>query len=292
MPFIRERLVHVHSCSDMSRSLLRNILFADPDLQKIYGDSVSDLQTQFKIPHSKALSIYKYLRATSPEQLLAYFDSKNIFTITILDSDYPLLLKEIYDPPLVLYGMGLRTILASEKRLAVVGTRAPTSIGVQTISKLIPAISRNDWTIVSGFARGIDSLAHWQTINASGKTIAVLGSGLSYLYPKENFDLFSQMSKNHLILSEYPPNTPPQKWHFPARNRVISGLCKAVLVIEAKERSGSLITADQALEQGRDVFAIPGSIFSSQSKGTNLLIQQGAKLVLHEEDILQELQEH
>jgi DNA processing protein len=265
------------------------LLIEDPDLQKIYHDSNYLLQPRFQIPHVKAQSIYKYLCNSSPEQILSDFHSKNIFTMTILDSDYPILLKEIYDPPLVLYGMGARTIITSEKRLAVVGTRAPTSIGIQTVAKLVPAMSLRDWTIVSGFARGIDSFAHWQTIKASGKTIAVLGSGLSYLYPKENFDLFSQMSKKHLLLSEYPPDTPPQKWHFPARNRIISGLSKAVLVIEAKERSGSLITADQALEQGRDVFAIPGSIFSPQSKGTNLLIQQGAKLVLNEEDILQEI---
>ncbi len=274
----------------MSRNLLRSILINDPELKKIYRDSEYYLQTEFKIPLIKARSIYKYLRNSSPEQILSYFYSKNIFTMTILDSDYPLLLKDIYDPPFVMYGMGDRAVIASERRLAVIGTRAPTSTGIQTVSKLVPAISRHDWTIVSGFARGIDSLAHWQTIKSSGKTIAVLGSGHSYLYPKENFSLFSQMSKKQLLLSEYPPDTPPQKWHFPARNRIISGLSKAVLIIEAKERSGSLITADQALEQGRDVFAIPGSIFSPQSKGTNFLIQQGAKLVLNEEDILQEIE--
>lgn len=120
--------------------------------------------------------------------------------------------------------------------------------------------------------------------------MAILGSGHLHMYPKENVQLFSQMSKNQLILSEYPPDTPPQKWHFPARNRIISGMSKGVLVIEAKEKSGSLITADQALEQGRDVYAIPGSIFSPLSKGTNYLIQQGAKLVMSAEDILEDFQ--
>ncbi|MCL7746454.1 DNA-processing protein DprA [Halalkalibacter alkaliphilus] len=290
MSEFRKRLIHIHSCSSVSRNMIRAILNIDPQLLKIYDSSVALLQTHFRLSTKKAQTIHTYLKGSSPDQYLNYLQAKNIFVYTILDSEYPAILKQIYDPPLVLYGMGAKDIIFSEKRLAVIGTRTPTSIGSKTVSAIIPPLSEQGWTIVSGFARGIDSLAHWQALHSTGKTIAVLGSGHSYIYPKENFQLFSQMSKKQLIVSEYPPNTPPQKWHFPARNRIISGISKAVLVIEAKEKSGSLITADQALEQGRDVFAIPGSIFSPQSQGTNFLIQQGAKLVMNANDILQELQ--
>ncbi|MDT8859039.1 DNA-processing protein DprA [Alkalihalobacillus sp. MEB130] len=286
---LKKRLIHLHSCPHISRKILRSILLQDPELKTIYHSSIANLQSMYHLPLQKAERILSYIQQTSPDQCLSYLKSKEIQTITFLDSDYPLLLKKIYDPPLVLYALGDKTVLCSEQRLAVIGTRAPTPIGRKTVSTLIPPITKKGWTIVSGFAKGIDSLAHWEAVNASGTTIAVLGSGHSYVYPKENVSLFSQMSKSHLILSEYPPQTPPQKWHFPARNRIISGLSKAVLVIEAKEKSGSLITADQALEQGRDVFAVPGSIYSPQSQGTNYLIQQGAMLVRNEYDILQGL---
>ncbi|KHF39791.1 DNA-processing protein DprA [Halalkalibacter okhensis] len=290
MSEFRKRLIHIHSCSDISRNMIRTMLKIDPQLLQIYDSTNTLLQKQLKLSTEKTQRISTYLKRSSPEQYLTFLAQNNIFTYTILDSDYPALLEQIYDPPLVLYGMGVKNLMSSEKRLAVIGTRTPTPIGSKTVSSIIPPLSKEGWTIVSGFARGIDSLAHWQAVQSTGQTIAVLGSGHLHLYPKENFQLFSQMSKKQLIVSEYPPNTPPQRWHFPARNRIISGLSKAVLVIEAKEKSGSLITADQALEQGRDVFAIPGSILSPQSKGTNFLIQQGAKLVMNADDILHELQ--
>ncbi len=274
----------------MSRSLLHSIIRVDPELLNIYDCSLSFLQNHINLPIKKAQTIHAYLKSSSPDSCLKYLSSIHVFPLTYLDSDYPTLLKEIYDPPFVLYGMGHRGIIQSKKNLAIIGSRSPTSTGSQTVAKLIPALSKQGLTIVSGFAKGIDSIAHWKTIQTSGRTMAILGSGHLHMYPKENVQLFSQMSKNQLILSEYPPDTPPQKWHFPARNRIISGMSKGVLVIEAKEKSGSLITADQALEQGRDVYAIPGSIFSPLSKGTNYLIQQGAKLVMSAEDILEDFQ--
>lgn len=285
----RQRLIHLHSCSVVNRTVLCKILQLDNQLKSIYNYSISQWQVLFKLSPQTAETLFKHLHSYTPNQIVNYYSKKKIHIITIVDKEYPFLLKQIFDPPFVLYGMGRIEILFEERRIAVIGTRLPSKIGVQTVAKLVPSIAEQGWTIVSGLAKGIDSSAHWNTINTLGKTIAVLGSGFNYIYPKENVGLFLKLTQNNLLLTEYPPHTPPKKWHFPARNRIISGLSHAVLVIEAKEKSGSLITADQALEQGRDVFAVPGSIFQEQSKGTNYLIQQGAKLITSVEDILIEL---
>ena len=290
MSDFRQRLIHLHSCYELNRNQLCKILSQDNQLKFIYHHSIQQWQMQFQLSSQTATTLYKHLHSYTPQQLSNYFYKNNIHIITIEDQEYPVQLKQIFDPPFVLYAMGRIEVLLEERRLAVIGTRMPSEDGVAAVAKLVPPLAEKGWTIVSGLARGIDSLTHWHTINSSGQTIAVLGSGFRYMYPKENIGLFLKLSKKHLVLSEYPPHTPPRKWHFPARNRIISGLSQAVLVIEAKEKSGSLITADQALEQGRDVFAVPGSIFSEQSLGTNYLIQQGAKLIRNEADILLELE--
>ncbi|MFC0558618.1 DNA-processing protein DprA [Halalkalibacter alkalisediminis] len=291
MSEFRLRLIHLHSCREISRNILCKILQRDNHLKLIYDYSIHQWQTLFQLSPKNANSVFKHLHSCTPQQLLNYFHKNNIHIITIEDQEYPLLLKQIFDPPFVLYAMGRIEVLFDNRRLAVIGTRVPSEFGVAAVAKLVPPLAEKGWTIVSGLAKGIDSITHSYTINTSGHTIAVLGSGFNYMYPKENIGLFLKLSQKHLVLTEYPPHTPPRKWHFPARNRIISGLSHAVLVIEAKEKSGSLITADQALEQGRDVFAVPGSIFSEQSKGTNYLIQQGAKLITSEEDILLELED-
>ncbi|ARK31012.1 DNA-processing protein DprA [Halalkalibacter krulwichiae] len=285
----RQRLIHLHSCQSLTRNMMCRILYQDHELETIYDHTTKTWQNLFGLSKDTAQSLHQHLHSYSSIQILEYLKQKLIHVITIEDTDYPPLLKNIFDPPFVLYAIGQKAVLNNEKRIAVIGTRTPTDTGLQTLSTLIPPITRQGWTIVSGMAKGIDSHAHWQALKAQGQTIAILGSGFNYIYPKSNQELFSKLTQKNIILSEYPPNTPPKKWHFPARNRIISGLSKAVLVVEAKERSGSLITADQALEQGRDVFAVPGSIFSNESKGTNYLIQQGAKLVASHEDILCEI---
>lgn len=291
MAEFRKRLIHLHSSRHASWKLINKIIHHDRTLQDLYHFNKHHLQSLFNLSPTNADHFYHDLHSYTPEQIHAYYTKRNIYPITVDDPTYPSLLKQIYDPPFVLYTMGRQSVLTHEKILAVVGTRKPTPLGLRSVAKLIPPLTMNDWTIVSGLASGIDASAHTETIKAGGNTIAVLGSGFDFIYPKENEKLFSHMAKNQILLTEYPPYIPPQRWHFPARNRIISGLSKAVLVIEAKEKSGSLITADQALEQGRDVFAVPGSIFSMQSKGTNELIQQGAKLVTSTEDILDELGE-
>lgn len=212
---------------------------------------------------------------------------KNISVITIKDESYPFYLKNIHDPPIALYIKG--TLYKDEKSVAVVGARRATPYGLEIAEKLSFELARHGITVISGMARGIDSHAHNGTLKAGGRTIAVLGCGLDKPYPAENKLLMEKITEHGAVISEYVPGTPPLPGNFPARNRIISGLSHGVVVIEAGEKSGSLITADFALEQGRDVFAVPGNVGNSSSKGSNRLIKEGAKLVTCAKDILEEL---
>lgn len=211
--------------------------------------------------------------------------------ISIESKEYPEQLREIYDAPLKLYVLGNKEIL-KQSSIAIVGARKATEYGKKIAIQFSKDLSKNGINIISGLALGIDTCAHLGALQATskGKTIAVLGSGLDAIYPKQNVELAKQIIKNGgCIISEYPLGAKPEKQHFPQRNRIISGLSKGVLIVEASEKSGSLITADFALEQGREVFAVPGNISSSTSVGTNNLIKQGAKLVTNYEDILVEI---
>jgi DNA processing protein len=204
------------------------------------------------------------------------------------DPLYPSRLKEIYDYPPVLYVRGSLPA-EDEPCLAIVGTRRPTIYGRQVTEEIVADLARSKITIISGLARGIDSVAHRAALDAGGKTIAVFGSGLDIVYPGENAKLAQAIMEHGALVSEYPLGVKPKAENFPLRNRIMSGLSLGVLVVEAGERSGALITAHQAVEQNREVFAIPGSILSPASQGTNRLIQEGAKLVRNYTDILQEL---
>jgi DNA processing protein len=213
---------------------------------------------------------------------------KGIKVITIFDKEYPDSLLNIFAPPLVFYCKGNITSL-NQPSLAIVGTREPTSYALPVLKKIIPKLIENNFVIVSGLAKGVDSIAHQLCLHKKNSTIAVLGGGFFHIYPRENIILSVEMERNQLLVSEYPPFVYPAKWRFPERNRIISGLTMGVLVVEAKERSGSLITAQIALDQGKEVFAIPGSIIETKSTGCNKLIQQGAKLVYNAEDIIEEM---
>lgn len=211
--------------------------------------------------------------------------------ITLLCWDDPLfppLLKEISDPPPILYVLGSPQLL-SAPGIAMVGARAASSYGLQVAERLAMELSRHDLVITSGLALGIDTAAHRGALAAGGKTIAVMGCGLDIIYPSQNQKLHGQIAAHGAIISESPLGTQPEAFRFPARNRIISGLSLGVVVVEAAHRSGTLITAHQALEQGRDVFAIPGRIDSPKSEGCHRLIQEGAKLVHSAADILEEL---
>ncbi len=211
--------------------------------------------------------------------------------ITLLCWDDPLfppLLKEISDPPVILYVLGSPQLL-SAPGIAMVGARAASSYGLQVAERLATELARHDLVITSGLALGIDTAAHRGALAAGGKTIAVMGCGLDIVYPSQNKKIHGQIIAHGAIISESPLGTQPEAFRFPARNRIISGLSLGVVVVEAAHRSGTLITAHQALEQGRDVFAIPGRIDSPKSEGCHRLIQEGAKLVHSAADILEEL---
>ncbi len=204
---------------------------------------------------------------------------------TIRDREYPEFLKQIPDPPVVLYKKGPLNI--GRNALAIVGSRRATPTGMNLAEKIANTVSSLGITVVSGLARGIDSSAHKGARSERGGTTAVLGCGIDICYPPENGRLFERIGEDGLLLTEYGPGDPPLPYHFPERNRIIAGLSRGVLVIEASERSGSLITARLGIEYGREVMAVPGSIFGDQYRGANKLIKQGAKLVDGMEDVLQ-----
>lgn len=209
---------------------------------------------------------------------------------TFVEPEYPSLLKELPSAPPLLYYRG-RLSIEDDRALAIVGTRRATTYGRDVARQMATAVAQAGITVISGLAIGIDGIAHTAALESSGRTIAVLGNGIDRIYPVENQKLAETIISQDqgAIISEYPPGTPPDAKHFPSRNRIISGLALGVLIVEAPPNSGTMHTANAAAEQGREVFAIPGNILSLNSQGTNLLIQEGAKLVTQPQDILDEL---
>ena len=219
---------------------------------------------------------------------IEYMLKNKVDVISIQDEEYPEILRNIYDPPLLFYIRGNKEILNHDS-IAIIGCRECSKYGKNIAQELAYNISKNRINIVSGLAKGIDAEAHRGCILSEGKTIAVLGNGLDTIYPQENIPLAKKiLEKGGAIISEYPLGERPQKQNFPERNRIVSGMSKGVIVVEAKEKSGTLITVDFALEQGRDVFVVPGNINNDNSKGTNELIKQGAKIITNYKDVLEE----
>ena len=208
--------------------------------------------------------------------------------LTILDKRYPSQLQEIYSPPVVLFYQGDLELLDSKKLLGVVGARQCSSYALQALTQLLPNVIQQKLILVSGLAKGDDGLSHQLALKHHGKTIAVIGNGLDISYPSCNRALQTQIAHAGLLLSEYPLESRPLKYHFPLRNRIIAGLCQTVLVVEARHHSGSLITANLALQENRNVLALPGRINDIYSTGCNELIAAGAKPVLNSNDILEE----
>ncbi|PEW96007.1 DNA-protecting protein DprA [Bacillus cereus] len=285
----RERLLHLHYVLADHWKVMERILYVDPELNGMYTFSAKQFEYYAGISSKKSSELVNFLQNASLQRYISYLEKNRIFYMTIWDEDYPKLLREIQDPPFVLYGKGEKDFLSKVNKLAIVGTRDPSLYGKKSMKFILHPLLEKEWLIVSGFARGIDTIAHEVTVSQHCPTIAILGHGLSYMYPKENRRLYDTWKDYILLLTEYPPHYAPKKWYFPKRNRIISGISKWVLVVEAKSRSGSLITADLALEQNREVFALPGPIFIDSASGTNYLIQQGAKLVRNAEDILEEI---
>ncbi|MGG0718845.1 DNA-processing protein DprA [Robertmurraya massiliosenegalensis] len=284
MDEFKRRLVSLHHCKGIGWKTIYHLLKHDPELSTLFE--------QKKIPSFTPQvqeKLLQDLHSHSIREQIHQYELNQVHMITIFDKEYPARLKETYEPPWVLYGKGNIELLNQPLKLAVVGSRNATEYGKKAIESIFPSLIKSGVVIVSGLATGIDTLAHETTIRLGGQTIAVIAGGLFHIYPKTNKELAIKMMREQLVLSEYPPNRMPSRWQFPMRNRIISGMSNGTFIVEAKQKSGSLITANLAVNEGREVFALPGNIFSANSIGANELIQQGAKLVFNGEDILNEL---
>jgi len=255
--------------------------------QAVWKSPLNELQ---KIEGIGALTLeeIQHVRQTvHPEQEYEQLQKSGCQFFTFFDSDYPNYLKQIYDPPLILFYKG-HPPKKETKALAIVGTRRATRYGKTITDKLATPLAKAGFTIVSGLARGIDTQAHRSALATNGQTWAVLGCGLDTVYPWENKTLFEQICETGAVLSEYPLGTPPLAVNFPGRNRIITGLSQGTIIVQCSQKSGAMISARYALEQNREVFAVPGNVDLPQSAGPNLLIKQGAKLVENAEDVLEE----
>ena len=271
----------------LCRSLIEK--FSSPE--KVFTSSFEDLCSVDSVTPAMAWEIKSFRHPSADvEDDIKRVNDAGIKLIHFNHPDYPERLKYIHDPPLYFYMNGSMTP-EDNNALAIVGTRRPTPYGRKVTEMLSAELSSAGFTIVSGMARGIDSTAHRTALKTGGRSIAVLGCGADIAYPRENKDLMHELTQNGAVISEFPIGTWPDKKNFPQRNRIISGISVGVIVVEAAEKSGSLITARFAMEHGREIFAVPGNINSPLSKGTNNLIQQGAKAVTNVNDILEEFEQ-
>lgn len=267
---------------------IKKVLQKEKDPKKIWKMSEKQLKQQYGIGEILAERISSSYYKKGLEKYCEYMKEHDIDFISIIDKRYPNNLRQIYDPPIGLYIKGNQENL-HHFGLAIVGSRIPTQYGEKIAKKLAFSLAKQHINIISGLARGIDTCAHIGCLKATGKTIAILGNGLDSIYPSENRKIVENVLQfGGALLSEYPIGTKPEKMNFPARNRIISGLSNGVIVIEARKKSGSMITVDFALQEGKNVFAVPGNIDNQNSEGTNGIIQEGAKLITKVEDILEE----
>ncbi|MFE4140969.1 DNA-processing protein DprA [Peribacillus sp. YIM B13472] len=284
----KEKLIHLHHCRGAGWKSIQTIMSKDPSLSSLFTTDYVEWAKMLPIPSNKLNLFLKDLHSLNTIDKLKNYEDSQIHCLTIFDDGYPFLLKQIFDPPWVLYYKGDKKLLTRKNTLGVVGTRKPTSYGLEALKSILLPLVKKKFVIISGVAAGIDAESHKITLREGGDTIGVLGGGLMQIYPKSNVTLAEEITNKGLLISETPPEMKAEPWMFPLRNRIISGLSQGVFVVEAKERSGSLITAQAALEHGREVFALPGNVTSQKSMGTNQLISDGAKLVLSSRQIEEE----
>lgn len=281
-------LAALAECPGLGSHRLKLLLETYGDAELIWHLPAAELTRRVPMPRQLCANVNAFRRGhpDRPAELQDLCTSRDIRLCTIEDEEYPNILKEIFSPPMVLYYRG--TLVPDALRIAMVGARRMSHYGEALAVEFGRKLAAAGLTVVSGAARGIDTCAHRGSLEAGGRTVAVLGCGVDVAYPRENRRLLQAIAERGAVLSEYAPGTPPLPAFFPARNRIISGLAQGTLVVEAACRSGSLITADQALSEGRDVYAIPGSVCSPTSEGCHHLIQQGARLVTRPSDILED----
>ncbi|RKY36332.1 MAG: DNA-protecting protein DprA [Candidatus Omnitrophota bacterium] len=284
----QEYIIALNLVPGLGNIKIINLLKRFSCVSEIFTAHIDELLKKGNLEISIARHIQTVLESEIFKNELRQINRLKVKIVTIIDSEYPECLKQIYNPPVVLYVLGDVSIL-SQVCIGVVGCRRASFYGLTQAERISAELSVKGVCVVSGLAIGIDTAAHKGALSGTGKTIAVLGSGLGNIYPLRNKELAFKIIKQGAIVSEFPLLTPPLQNNFPRRNRIISGLCKALVVVEAAKRSGSLITANFALEQNRDVYAVPGAANSINAQGTNKLIQQGAKLVQNGQDVLEDL---
>jgi DNA processing protein len=267
---------------------IKNLVAKFGSPREVFRAKLKDIMAVEGMRREVARGVVRRDFSLDPSGVLKTLNSMGARIVTYAEPSYPALLKEIHDPPMVLYLKG-QDIPPGTTFIAVVGSRSPTHYGLKAAEKIAQGLARRGLGVVSGMARGIDSAAHWGCLEGKGFTVAVMGTGLDVIYPGSNKKLFERIAEKGAVITEFPLGAPPEPKHFPIRNRIISGLSRGVVVVEATRRSGSLITATQAIEQGREVFAVPGSIDSFKSAGCHHLIKQGAKLIENADDVLDEL---
>lgn len=278
----------LHLIPGLGNIIFKNLLERFGNPEKIFQASIPELMEVDGVGRETAQRIFNKACTEDPSKVLKSLEGCGARIMTYEDPTYPPALREIYDPPILLYIKG-NDIPPNITFVAVVGSRIPTHYGFNAAEKIGQGLARRGLGVVSGMARGIDSSAHWGCLGGRGFTVAVLGTGIDMIYPASNKKLFQKIIQKGAVISEFPLGTPPEPKNFPIRNRIISGLSRGVVVVEATKKSGSLITASLALEQGREVFAVPGSINSFKSTGCHFLIKQGAKLIENSDDVLDEL---
>ncbi|MDE0584111.1 DNA-processing protein DprA [Planococcus sp. A6] len=269
-----QRLLALHYVYPKPLNRLAPLMKDDPDLEYLRFRSPVDLAETMQIPLEKANALKHGHQRIRP---LIYRDPL-----------YPSSLHDLIDPPAVLYLKGDAALLDAPEKIAVIGSRKAEIYSQSVIQQLLPPLLAEGFVIVSGLAKGADAMAHRCAIDSGGKTIAVIGSGFLHRYPKINDELSFIIEETQLLVSEYPPYMPPRKWNFPMRNRIISGLSKGVIVTQAEVKSGTLSTIEHALDHGKDIFAVPGDIFSPLSAGPHKLIAEGAKPVWNGAQVLEE----
>ena len=284
----KEALIAINLLPQLGPIRLRRLLEVFGTPQRVLSAKAFELQRVRGIGEQVVGTLLKWEEQVDLQGELRRIQELGAQVIVEEDEDYPSLLREIYDPPIVLYALG-KLEARDRNAIGIVGSRRTTIYGCETARKFAYQLASSGLTIVSGLARGIDTEAHQAALAAKGRTIAVVGSGLGNIYPEENHALAERIATSGAVLSEFPIQTRPDKRTFPMRNRIISGMSQSLLVVEAGLKSGALITANQATEQNRTVYAVPGPIDRESSAGCNRLIQEGAKLVVNAADILDDM---
>ena len=270
-------LINIHYIHPIPFNRFELLLRENPSLEGLTYYTSWNWAQLLNIPIEKAVKITPKYAEISTLPVIELLQQIDCIPIPYTHPNYPEELKQLCDPPAVLYSKGDIELLRKSPRVGIIGSRKATTYSKKALDFIVPPLVDNNIPIVSGLAEGADAMAHQSTIDYGGQTIGVLGHGFSHMYPRKNKELADEIARNHLLITEYPPYFPPARWTFPMRNRIISGLSDALVITESVERSGTMSTVDHALDHGKEIFAVPGAIDSPLSAGPNKLLNEGAK---------------